>query len=95
MPEPEELLPMPPTKGPPLPRGLSQYWPQSLQVILHPPFPLRLHYQREEIRKLDEIIDFLLRKPELTEGEIAHIEELVSRRAAVVRRAAEIKRFRE
>ena len=34
MPVLEKLLPTPPSKGPPLPRGLSQKWPTSIQELI-------------------------------------------------------------
>ncbi len=95
MPDLRDVLPQPPWEGPPMPKGLSQYWPTTAQDILKPPFPLRLHYQREGIRKLDEAIDLYLRHAgELSDEDIAHVDELIRLRDDMVRRLATMRRLR-
>lgn len=87
MPDPRDFLPLPPWVGPPIPRGLAD--------ILTPPLPLKIHNQREGIRKLNEVIDLYLRHAgELTDEEIAHVDELVRLRDAMVRRLAIMKQGR-
>ena len=95
MPEPEELLPALPSKGPPIPRGLEQRWPFTVQTIFEPPFPWRLHWQREGIRKINEVIALYERhERELDQTVLDRLKELHRIRDSMVRRAGFMARFR-
>ena len=94
MPEAEELLPVLPSKGPPLPRGLNQKWPMTIGIRLRPIIPWQLHWQREGIRRINEVISIYEgHERELDQFMLTHLRDLRTLRDKMVRRAAELTRL--
>jgi len=95
MPELKDLKPTPPEKGPPLPSAFDMSWPRGIQDILKPGIELRLHIQREGIRQINKAIEVY----EGTRGKLPKVlqerlNELYRLRNAMVRREAQMRRFR-
>jgi len=96
MPEEEDLLPTPPSKGPPLPSFLEQRWPMGLYPPREFPLPIRLHRQREAIRHLNRVIAiYESGERRLNEAARARLAELRRLRNLVVARTARLARFRK
>ena len=92
--KPEELLPTLPSKGPPLPRGIEQRWPMSVGVRVRPPIPWKLHWQREGIRRINEVIGIYEgHERELDQFMLTRLRDLRTLRDKMVRRAAQLTRL--
>jgi len=96
MPKPEDLLPVPPEEGPPLPDYLKVKWPDALRNIMSPPLEIRLHIQREGMRRINEAISIYEGKREkLPKWAKDRLDELYRLRDLMVKSEAQMRRRRK